>query len=113
AVSTSSRDCPGAVRCPRGDRCFAERARARAGEAGVVVLNPPPYGLDLASDGALLPEHDVAVIDEAHQLDDIVSATTGVELGPGRFTQLGRVLRGILAGGGDTITEVLDAAAPL
>ncbi len=113
AVSTSSRDCPGAVRCPRGDRCFAERARARAGEADVVVVNLHLYGLDLASDGAILPEHDVAVIDEAHQLDDIVSATTGVELGPGRFNQLGRVLRGILAESGTTISDVLDAGGVL
>jgi ATP-dependent DNA helicase DinG len=113
AVSTGARDCPGAVRCPRGDRCFAEAARARAAEADVVVVNLHLYGLDLAADGAILPDHDVAVIDEAHQLDDIISATTGVELGPGRFTQLGRVLRGILAEAGETITEVLDGAGLL
>jgi ATP-dependent DNA helicase DinG len=113
AVSTGSRDCPGAARCPRGDRCFAEAARARAAEADVVVVNLHLYGLDLAADGALLPDHDVAVIDEAHQLDDIISATTGVELGPGRFSQLGRVLRGILAGADDTVAAVADAAGLL
>ncbi|HKE72391.1 MAG TPA: ATP-dependent DNA helicase [Acidimicrobiales bacterium] len=113
AVSTGSRDCPGAARCPRGDRCFAERARARAAEADVVVVNLHLYGLDLAADGAILPEHEVAVIDEAHQLDDVISATAGVELGPGRFTQLGRVLRGILAEAGDTVTDVLDGAGLL
>jgi ATP-dependent DNA helicase DinG len=113
AISTGSRDCPGAARCPRGDRCFAEAARARAAEADVVVVNLHLYGLDLAADGALLPDHEVAVVDEAHQLDDIISATTGVELGPGRFTQLGRVLRGILAGADDTIAAVTDAAGVL
>ncbi|HEY2998874.1 MAG TPA: ATP-dependent DNA helicase [Acidimicrobiales bacterium] len=113
AVSTSSRDCPGAVRCPRGDRCFAEAARDRAARADVAVVNLHLYGLDLAADGAILPEHDITVIDEAHQLDDIVSATAGVELGPGRFTQLGRVVRGILAEAGDTVTGVLDAAGTL
>ena len=113
AISTGSRDCPGAARCPRGDRCFAEAARARAAEADVVVVNLHLYGLDLAADGALLPEHDVAIIDEAHQLDDIISSTTGVELGPGRFTQLGRVLRGILAGADDTVAAVTDAGGVL
>jgi ATP-dependent DNA helicase DinG len=113
AISTGSRDCPGAARCPRGDRCFAEAARARAAEADVVVVNLHLYGLDLAADGALLPDHEVAIVDEAHQLDDIISATTGVELGPGRFTQLGRVLRGILAGADDTIAAVTDAAGVL
>jgi ATP-dependent DNA helicase DinG len=113
AVSTTSRDCPGAQRCPRGDRCFTEAARARAAEADVVVVNLHLYGLDLASDGAILPEHDVTVIDEAHVVDDVISATTGVEIGPGRFTHLGRVLRGILAEAGDTITGVLDSAGVL
>jgi ATP-dependent DNA helicase DinG len=113
AVSTTSRDCPGAQRCPRGDRCFTEAARARAAQADVVVVNLHLYGLDLASDGAILPEHDVTIIDEAHVIDDIISATTGVEIGPGRFSHLGRVLRGILAEAGDTITGVLDSAGVL
>ncbi|HET8619225.1 MAG TPA: ATP-dependent DNA helicase, partial [Acidimicrobiales bacterium] len=113
AVSTGSRDCPGAARCPRGDRCFAEAARARAAEADVVVVNLHLYGLDLGADGAILPDHDVAVVDEAHLLDDVISATAGVELGPGRFTQLGRVLRGILAGADTTIAGVMDGAGLL
>ena len=113
AVSTTSRDCPGAQRCPRGDRCFTERARARAAQADVIVVNLHLYGLDLASDGAILPEHDVTIIDEAHVVDDIISATTGVEVGPGRFAHLGRLLRGILAEAGDTITGVDDCAGVL
>jgi ATP-dependent DNA helicase DinG len=113
AVSTTSRDCPGAARCPRGDRCFAERARARAAEADVVVVNLHLYGLDIASDGAILPEHDVTVIDEAHVVDDVMSATTGIELGAGRFAHLARLLRGILAEAGDTITGVLDSGSVL
>src|SRR4029450_11517894 len=86
---------------------------ARAAEADVVVVNLHLYGLDLAADGALLPDHEVAVVDEAHQLDDIISATTGVELGPGRFTQLGRGLRGTLAGRDDTLAAATDAAGVL
>jgi ATP-dependent DNA helicase DinG len=113
AVSTTSRDCPGAARCPRGDRCFAEAARSRAAEADVVVVNLHLYGLDLASDGAILPEHDLTVIDEAHVIDDILSATTGVEIGAGRFAHLARLLRGILAEAGDTITGVADSGGVL
>ncbi|HEY6414675.1 MAG TPA: ATP-dependent DNA helicase, partial [Acidimicrobiales bacterium] len=113
AVSTTARDCPGAHRCPRGDECFAEAARARAAEADVVIVNQHLYGLDLASDGAILPDHDVAIIDEAHQVDDIVSATAGVELTTGRFAHLARTLRGILADAGDTITRVSDAGGLL
>src|SRR5690606_15051934 len=113
AVSTTSRDCPGAQRCPGGDRCFAERARARAADADVVVVNLHLLGLDLAANGAILPEHDAVVVDEAHLLDDVISATAGVELGAGRFTHLTRALRGILAGAGDTIVQVAEAASLL
>lgn len=106
AVSTTSRDCPGARRCPRGESCFAERARGIAAEADVIVVNLHLYGLDLASGGAILPEHDLTIIDEAHVLDDVISATCGVEVGPGRFSHLGRLLRGILAEAGATIADV-------
>ncbi|MGH9209952.1 MAG: ATP-dependent DNA helicase [Acidimicrobiales bacterium] len=112
AVSTTSRDCPGARRCPRGDECFAERARDLAAEADVTVVNLHLYGLGLATGGAIVPEHDVVVIDEAHVLDDVISASCGTEIGPGRFGHLGRLLRGILADAGSTIADV-DAAGSL
>jgi hypothetical protein len=57
-------------------------------EADVVVVNLHLYGLDLAS-GGMLPDHDVVVIDEAHQLEDIISATSGLELTGGRFSRPG------------------------
>ena len=98
AVSVSARECPGAARCPSGSICFAEGARLRANEADVVVVNLHLYGLDLAAGGAvILPEHDLVVIDEAHQLEDIVSATSGLELTGGRFTDLARRTRGVIA----------------
>jgi ATP-dependent DNA helicase DinG len=111
AVSTTSRDCPGARRCPRGADCFAEAARDRAAAADVVVVNLHLYGLDLASDNAILPEHDAVVIDEAHLVEDTISSTAGIEVGPGRFTHLGRLLRGILAEAGTTVTGVTEAGS--
>jgi len=113
AVSTTSRDCPGARRCPRGDECFAERARDIAAEADVVVVNLHLYGLGLATGGGMIPEHDVVVIDEAHVLDDVISASCGMEIGPGRFSHLGRLLRGILADAGTTVTDVDGAGSVL
>jgi len=96
AVSVSSDECPGATRCPMGVACFAEAARQRAAVAKVVVVNLHLYGLHVASGGMLLPEHDVLVIDEAHQLEDIMSDTVGVQIGPGRFTTLAAALRRII-----------------
>jgi ATP-dependent DNA helicase DinG len=113
AVSTTSRDCPGARRCPRGDTCFAERARSAASEADVVVVNLHLYGLSLATGGTTIPEHDLVVVDEAHVLEDVISASCGVEIGPGRFSHLGRLLRGILAEAGTTVADVEGAGSML
>jgi ATP-dependent DNA helicase DinG len=55
-VSVGPRECPGADRCPSGGDCFAERARARAATADVVVVNLHLYGLHLATGGAVLPD---------------------------------------------------------
>jgi ATP-dependent DNA helicase DinG len=96
AVSVGSDECPGGTKCPMGDVCFAELARARASVADVVVVNLHLYGLNVASGNVLLPEHDIVVIDEAHQLEDIMSDTVGVQIGPGRFTNLAAVVRRIV-----------------
>jgi len=97
AVSVSADECPGAARCPVGEACFAERARARAAEADVLVVNTHLYGTHLAAGRGVLPEHEVLVVDEAHQLEDIVSATAGFEVGAGRFAAVARAARSILS----------------
>ena len=87
-------ECPGVARCPPATTASPSRP-GRAASADVVVVNTHLYGLDLAAEG-VLPEHEVVVIDEAHQLEDTVSATIGIELGPGRLAALRRIARGIL-----------------
>lgn len=96
AVTVGSDECPGAARCPLGQPCFAEGARARAQAADVVVVNLHLYGLDVAAGGVILPEHDVVVFDEAHQLEDIMSDTVGVQLAPGRLATVAGTVRRIL-----------------
>lgn len=96
AVSVSAQECPGARKCPAGDSCFAEAARRRAAEADVIVVNLHLLGLDLATGGAVLPEHGLVVVDEAHQLEDVISDTCGFELSAGRFQNLARSVRSIL-----------------
>ncbi len=119
AVSVTSDACPGATRCPSGGECFAEAARNKAADADLIVVNTHLYGLHLASDGAILPDHDVVVIDEAHQLEDVISATAGVELSAGRLQDLARRARGIIADdelaekiaeAGEELDEALEAA---
>jgi ATP-dependent DNA helicase DinG len=117
SVSVGSDECPGADRCPLGEPCFAEQARRRAAAADVVVVNTHLYGLDVASGGAILPEHGLVVFDEAHVLEDVMSDTVGAQIAPGRFTALSGVVRRIvedptLVGGIAEIAESLrDALA--
>jgi ATP-dependent DNA helicase DinG len=119
AVSVSAMECPGAVRCPAGDECFAEAARVRAETAAVVVVNTHLYGAHLASGGHVLPEHDVVVFDEAHELEDIAASSLGIELGAGRMRALARGARRLVsdgtvaddvAGAGDLFEAALDQA---
>ena len=106
AVSVGPRECPGAAKCPRGEDCFAERARSMAAAADVVIVNTHLYGLNLGSRGAILPDHDVVIFDEAHEVEDIISATTGLELGPGTITSIARTISGLIAD--DSVTDGLE-----
>ncbi len=109
AVSVGADECPGAKRCPSGDRCFSEQARQRAMAADVIVTNHHYYGLNIASGGVLLPEHDIVVFDEAHQLPEVLGATCGTEIGGGRFRALARRVRSVLTD--DQLSTSLDRSA--
>ncbi|MEH0111153.1 ATP-dependent DNA helicase [Tersicoccus sp. MR15.9] len=77
-VSVSAMECIGAQRCPVAAECFSERARQRGAEADVVVTNHAMLAIDAFEGLAVLPDYDVAVIDEAHELADrVTGAVTG------------------------------------
>ncbi len=101
AVSVSPDECPGAHRCPSGADCFAEKARAKAAGAAVVVVNHHLLGAHLRSAGAVLPEHDALVVDEAHELEDILASILGVDVGPGRLRAIASAARAALAAAGE------------
>jgi ATP-dependent DNA helicase DinG len=79
-VSVSAQECIGVQRCPFGSRCYAERARDLAGHADVVVTNHALLAIDAIESFDVLPEHDVVVIDEAHELVDRVTSVASAEL---------------------------------
>ncbi len=78
-VSVTALECMG-QKCPLVTRCFAERARAAAREADVVVTNHAMLGVAANGSPGVLPEHGVLVVDEAHELSDRVTAAATVEL---------------------------------
>jgi ATP-dependent DNA helicase DinG len=79
-VSVNARECIGAQKCPFGTQCFAEQAREAAGEADIVVTNHALLAIDAMENYIVLPEHDVVVIDEAHDLVDRVTSVAAGEL---------------------------------
>ncbi len=79
-VSVTARECLGAARCPFGSECWAELARARAAESEVVVTNHALLAIDALESFPVLPEHDVVVVDEAHELVDRVTGVATDEL---------------------------------
>jgi ATP-dependent DNA helicase DinG len=79
-VSVNARECIGAQKCPYGSQCFAERAREAAGEADIVVTNHALLAIDAMENYIVLPDHDVVVIDEAHDLVDRVTSVAAGEL---------------------------------
>jgi len=118
-VAVTARECIGAQRCHFGSRCFAERAREIAGRADIVVTNHALLAIDALENGNVLPEHDVVIIDEAHDLvDRVTSIATAEVTAPAVDTAARRCGRqvtedatGRLREAGDGLAQVL-AEAP-
>ncbi|WP_371096407.1 ATP-dependent DNA helicase [Streptomyces sanglieri] len=89
-VSVSSRECLGASKCAYGAECFAELARERAKLADVVVTNHALLAIDAIEGAPVLPQHEVLIVDEAHEL---VSRVTGVATGELTPGQVNRAVR--------------------
>ncbi|WP_214412950.1 ATP-dependent DNA helicase [Sphaerisporangium fuscum] len=118
--SVSAKECLGAQRCPSGAECFAEQARERAGQVDVVVTNHALLAIDAMEEFAVLPEHDVVVVDEAHELVDRVTSVVTDELSETTVSmavrRVGRLIeQGVadrLQAAGEDLKALLAAAPP-
>lgn len=118
-VSVTSRECLGATNCSYGEDCFAEQARRRSGQVDVVVTNHALLAIDAMSPANILPEHDVVVIDEAHELVDRITSVSTAEVSAAAIAQVSRRCGKLideettdgLLGAGDALGEML-ADAP-
>ncbi|MEO0421701.1 MAG: ATP-dependent DNA helicase [Pseudomonadota bacterium] len=83
-VTSTADNCLGS-RCGKFSDCHVAQARRRAGGAGVVIVNHHLLLADLAlrdgGFGELLPDIDVVVVDEAHQLPQIAAQQFGRSFG--------------------------------
>ncbi|MFF2848595.1 ATP-dependent DNA helicase [Streptomyces sp. NPDC058001] len=107
-VSVSSRECLGATRCAYGQECFAEMARERAKLAEVVVTNHALLAIDAIEGAPVLPEHEVLIVDEAHEL---VSRVTGVATGELTPGQVNRAVRRAAKLVNEKVADQLQTAA--
>ncbi len=88
-VSVSALECLGS-KCPVVTECFVEQARSHAKDCDVVVTNHSFMAIDAFEGRRMLPEHDLLVIDEGHELVDRVTSTVTDELAGGMASAAAR-----------------------
>lgn len=92
-VTSTNDNCLGSD-CPLYKECFVVKARKRAMDADVVVVNHHLFLADLVVKeggfGELIPEADVMIFDEAHQLPDIASQYFGQQLSSRQLLDLAK-----------------------
>lgn len=90
-LSVGSEQCLG-QKCPHFDDCFVFKARERAQEADIIVVNHHLYFADLALQGRgfanILPEYDAVIFDEAHHLEDVATSYFGIQVSNYRIREL-------------------------
>jgi ATP-dependent DNA helicase DinG len=79
-VSVSHRDCLGAARCPFGEECFVEAAREQAHRSHLIVTNHSLLAIDAIEGVPMIPDYDVVVVDEAHEVVSRVTQAATDEL---------------------------------
>ena len=81
-------------RCPDFDDCYVFKARRAAQEADLVVVNHhllfADFALKESGYGDLLPDADVFILDEAHQVPDVAAKYFGTTLSRARLNELAR-----------------------
>ena len=100
-IAATSENCIGSE-CPRHQECFVTRMRQRAAESDLVVVNHHLLCADAAvrqsAYGEVIPACGVAVIDEAHQLEDVATQYFGIAVSTYRLDELDRDTRRVAAG---------------
>ena len=100
-------DCLGR-KCPHYDKCFYQRARRRAQEAQLLIVNHALLFSDLAvrSQGAsILPDYDFLILDEAHTIENVAGDHLGLSIADAHVRYLLNTLhhersgRGVLQNG--------------
>jgi len=114
AITSTRENCLG-QRCPEWSRCHVVAARRAANDADIVIVNHHLLLADLALKedgfGDLLGTADAVILDEAHQLPDLVTEFFGVQVSSRQVDHLLADVRAELArqGGDRNFDPVLAA----
>jgi ATP-dependent DNA helicase DinG len=108
-VAATADTCLG-TECPRYDECFVTRMRQRAAESDVVIVNHHLLCADAAvrqnAFGEVIPPCSHAILDEAHQLEDIATQYFGFSVSTYRVEELARDVERLTTAG--VVTEARD-----
>lgn len=92
-VTSTSDNCLGGE-CPDFKACYVNKARQRAIKAQIVVVNHHLFFSDVTLKeegfGELLPNYDVVIFDEAHQLPDVATRFFGFAISTFQLSELCR-----------------------
>jgi ATP-dependent DNA helicase DinG len=92
-IAASNENCIG-TECPQFQECFVTRMRQRAAESDVVIVNHHLLCADAAvrqsNYGEVIPSCRYAVVDEAHQLEDVATQYFGIGVSNYRVDDLAR-----------------------
>ncbi len=86
-VASDSGNCMGR-NCPEYEKCFYFKARKRIWGADLLIVNHALFFTDLKlrkHGVGFLPEYKVAILDEAHTLEDVASDHLGLQISRGAF----------------------------
>ena len=90
-IAATSENCLGAE-CPRFNDCFVTQMRQRAAESDVVIVNHHLLCADASvrqsAFGEVIPSCAYAIVDEAHQLEDVATQYFGKAISNYRFDDL-------------------------
>lgn len=92
-VSATAETCLG-TECPQHHECFVTRMRQRAAESDVVIVNHHLLCADASvrqgSYGEVIPDCHIAVVDEAHQLEEVATQYFGTSVSTYRVDEVVR-----------------------
>lgn len=108
--SVSRRECVGESKCRYGEECFTAKRRATASDANIVVTNHALLAIDAIEGIPVLPEHDVVIIDEGHEIVDRATGAISSELSVSMIERATNSAKGLIDPRTlDLITEATDS----